>query len=73
MTNARRKRIRLELLLTFGQHCWYCGGLDPGTEWNGWTLDHIVPLSKGGPSTDLNNIVLACRPCNKRKADTIYT
>ena len=32
------------------------------------TLDHVVPRSKGG-RTEWLNIVLACRPCNARKAD----
>jgi hypothetical protein len=34
-----------------------------------WTwpyLDHKHPQSKGGPST-LDNLVLACAPCNTRK------
>jgi len=32
------------------------------------TLDHVVPRSKGG-RTEWLNIVLACRPCNAKKAD----
>jgi len=30
------------------------------------TVDHVTPLSKGG-AHDLQNIVLACGPCNSRK------
>lgn len=29
-------------------------------------LDHLIPESKGGP-TEAANIVLACRPCNRKK------
>jgi len=29
-------------------------------------LDHVIPEFKGGPST-ADNIVLACRPCNRGK------
>lgn len=30
------------------------------------TLDHVVPLSRGGRD-DLGNVVVACRSCNSRK------
>lgn len=30
------------------------------------TIDHLVPLSRGG-SNYLNNLVLSCRPCNAQK------
>ncbi len=30
------------------------------------TMDHIVPLARGGESSK-NNIVAACRPCNQKK------
>ena len=32
------------------------------------TLDHKIPISKGG-SEKIENFVLACRKCNKEKAD----
>lgn len=32
------------------------------------TMDHVIPMSKGGPRT-WDNIVLACEPCNRKKAD----
>jgi 5-methylcytosine-specific restriction endonuclease McrA len=34
------------------------------------TMDHVVPLSKGGPHTK-ENVVPACRPCNARKKDRL--
>lgn len=45
--------------------CQYCGA-QPGPE--SLTIDHVVPRSKGGKST-WENSVLACMPCNKKKAD----
>jgi len=30
------------------------------------TMDHIVPLARGGTSTQ-GNLVPSCRPCNERK------
>jgi 5-methylcytosine-specific restriction endonuclease McrA len=45
--------------------CQYCGKrLAPER----LTIDHIVPLSRGG-DTDWDNCVLACHRCNGRKAD----
>jgi len=33
------------------------------------TIDHVVPRSKGGGEKDKSNCVVACLPCNQRKAD----
>ena len=33
------------------------------------TVDHVVPVSKGGALKDERNLVVACYPCNQRKAD----
>lgn len=45
------------------QHsCQYCG-----THHN-LTIDHLIPLSKGGKST-WDNLVTACQSCNSRKGD----
>ena len=35
------------------------------------TLDHVVPISKGGKIYDPSNIVPACRKCNNNKSDTV--
>lgn len=43
--------------------CYYCGRkVGPGS----LTMDHIVPLSRGGKSTK-SNIVPACKECNNKK------
>lgn len=43
--------------------CHYCGGKFPRKE---LTMDHVVPLARGGESTK-GNIVPACRECNQKK------
>lgn len=47
-----------------GNECVYClrrsGGQDK-------TVDHLIPLSSGGP-TNLQNLVAACRGCNRRRS-----
>lgn len=45
-----------------GGRCRYCGA-EILTD---YTLDHVVPRVQGGGST-LDNLVLACRPCNTEK------
>jgi 5-methylcytosine-specific restriction endonuclease McrA len=45
--------------------CQYCG-IRPGTEV--LTIDHVVPRSQGGLTT-WENCVLACVPCNAKKAN----
>lgn len=45
--------------------CQYCGKRTPRHE---ATYDHVIPRSKGGRTT-WENIVIACVPCNRHKAD----
>lgn len=33
------------------------------------TIDHIIPISKGGHPSDISNLQLAHRWCNRQKAD----
>jgi 5-methylcytosine-specific restriction endonuclease McrA len=43
--------------------CYYCGKTFPKSE---LTMDHIVPIIRGGKSTK-GNIVVACKNCNNKK------
>ena len=43
--------------------CHYCGRATPA---RALTMDHIVPLARGGRSTK-GNVVPACKDCNTRK------
>lgn len=47
--------------------CFYCGKLVDRDE---ATIDHVVPLSKGGPNAP-GNKVIACHKCNQAKADEV--
>jgi 5-methylcytosine-specific restriction endonuclease McrA len=50
---------RARLLERDGGVCGYCGGV-------GDTVDHVVPVCRGGGSGWLNTVA-ACRKCNHRK------
>lgn len=43
--------------------CMYCGRSDVAL-----TMDHVIPLSRGGAHTK-DNVVPACKPCNSSKKD----
>lgn len=43
--------------------CHWCGGTFPPSE---LSMDHIVPVIRGGKSTR-GNVVPACKECNNRK------
>lgn len=45
--------------------CQYCNTPEPQSK---LTMDHVLPISKGG-KTEWNNIVTACGPCNAKKGN----
>ena len=55
------KKIRQRILNRDGRVCFYCG-LDADT------IDHLVPIAKGGTDHD-ENLVSCCRRCNYSKKD----
>ena len=44
-------------------YCHHCGASFPPKD---LTMDHLVPLSRGGKASR-NNVVPACKDCNTRK------
>jgi 5-methylcytosine-specific restriction endonuclease McrA len=64
--NQFKRKLRL---LREDRHCKYCGKrLNRYTA----TIDHVIPLSKGGKDSKKNR-VLACYECNQEKGDKILT
>lgn len=35
-------------------------------------IDHIIPIAKGGPPSDIDNLQLAHYHCNRRKSDKLF-
>ena len=59
---------RRNLLLRDDHTCQYCGHRGQAQE---LTIDHVVPVSRGGAPSSWENQVVACRRCNGRKADRL--
>jgi 5-methylcytosine-specific restriction endonuclease McrA len=47
---------------------WKAGVTHPAVSACGASVDHVVPVTRGG-TDDLDNLVTACWPCNARKGD----
>lgn len=58
-----RKMTKLEIFNRDKYTCQYCG-----REAKELTLDHVIPRRKHGQHT-WENVVTACIPCNRKKAD----
>ena len=56
--------------------CGICGKpVDKTLHWKNpmsKTVDHIIPISKNGPPSDINNLQLAHRACNRAKSDKLF-
>jgi len=61
----RRKITRRAVFARDRWTCQYCGRARGNL-----TVDHVIPRSRGGPSS-WENIVTCCAPCNRRKGDRL--
>ena len=62
--NARRKKAQKRLIESVGM-CQKCMSIE------NLTIDHIIPVSKGGKKHNKNNWQVLCEKCNRYKADKI--
>jgi 5-methylcytosine-specific restriction endonuclease McrA len=58
---GRWRRIRLEVLQRDGRICWMCK--QPGAD----SVDHLIPLSRGGDPYAKGNLAAAHMSCNLRR------
>ena len=61
--NIERNDIRALFYNTYGNGCKYCSR---ELNYRNIACDHIIPLSKEGPTT-IKNLQLICKACNTRK------
>lgn len=61
------QRRRDRLYEVGGGRCHYC---ECELSREAMTIDHVIPLAKGGPNSQ-DNMVIACRACNEAKGDSM--
>lgn len=66
--SARKRSIKARLIERDGAECFYCR--TPFADRSAATIDHLVPQA-AVPGWRLANLVLACEPCNRAKADIL--
>ena len=71
-----RPQVMVKAAGPFGTYsCWWCGRWstsryrDPDG-WL-WEMDHVIPWTKGGPTT-YDNLVPSCHACNQKKGNQIW-
>ncbi|MEA3246538.1 MAG: HNH endonuclease [Gemmatimonadota bacterium] len=67
LAQLHKRHVKRATFRDCGRRCVYCGtslGLDIAT------LDHVVPLSRGGDHAP-GNLVAACRACNQLKGSQL--
>lgn len=60
--------VRKIILKRDGLVCKYCGAV---VTLDTYSIDHIIPASKGGTEKP-SNLVMCCRGCNKRAKDLLF-
>jgi len=60
---------RTHVILTYGHHCYICNRALTRRE---ISIDHVIPLSRGGSHT-LDNLRVCCKSCNSRKYNRLLS
>ena len=55
---------KTDLISLYGSCCSLC---EIKLTWDELTVDHVLPISKGGPVSELSNLQLLCRKCHDEK------
>lgn len=62
--------VKEPLLKETGGKCAHCGA--PLDRYTNLTVDHFIPLNKGG-TNDVQNLTVLCEDCNKEKSDMVLS
>lgn len=69
--NQRKfQRVKSTFLKTAPRRCFYCYESLAASK---LTIDHIIPLSKGGDPYSFKNLVVSCSRCNGLKANKMFS
>lgn len=75
------EKKRNQVIELYGQDCWWCGcetfiyapAVVPcKPEPNAFTVDHLIPVARGGSRLRIHNLRPACFRCNQLKGDEIW-
>jgi 5-methylcytosine-specific restriction endonuclease McrA len=66
--DASLRQLKALIFASIGKNCGYCGTI---LKRDSISLDHVVPLAKGGKN-DMANINPVCRPCNLLKNTQLW-
>jgi 5-methylcytosine-specific restriction endonuclease McrA len=66
---VRMRPSRKNILKRDGYKCYICGEVFPDSQ---LSIDHIIPLSRGGKS-DWRNLITCCKECNALKDDRLLS
>lgn len=66
--NPQKQRVKFSRQNVLARDRWKCQYCGEQKRTHELTFDHVLPRSRGG-RTEWENIVMACEPCNARKAD----
>lgn len=66
--NKRFRPPKFRKKVLFNRDMWTCMYCSTKLNWDTATVEHVLPRSRGGPTTWLN-CVASCKPCNKKKAN----
>lgn len=64
-TGDRRRKLVANLIKIYGLECYWCKAQ---LVRNSLTIDHLIPISKGG-TNQMVNVVLSCVSCNRENKD----
>ena len=74
-------KFKQALKYFLGDKCYICGiemyfpdksgKIDKTERYRMATIDHVIPISKGGNVSDIGNMRLACSKCNRKKGNKI--
>ena len=59
------KKYRARAAKIFGLRCYFCLNVFPLEE---LTLEHLIPIARGGSAKAINNHALSCFDCNNEKS-----
>lgn len=62
--------VKVPLLKETDHRCAHCG--TPLNRYTNLTIDHVIPLNKGG-TNDPENLTVLCEDCNTEKSDMILS